>query len=333
MREIKWSFHSFFNPINGNNTDIVDTIVGEQCIIGTWPLNGSSLAINVTKGNGVILTAFIDGSIGKDTTVQYRRLLLKYNHIIMAAYLMFAKVSKEDKGLYEIEEIVNTSQFDPYDNCTYACKTGYGRWILKLNVLETGEVTNGETGTSMTMEFEIVSGTFTLCNYVTVSALVGDTGCSVSTQSHLYGRLTCTRDILHNIFRIIINNVTQRDAGLYTVSTGKDTLMRRYFNITEKPTCAVVGDTATMGWFYNQQGIQRTLLVIHNNQDIIMQLAKTNVPEIKSKFKHRLTYKGDVSISFMLLSLLNVTMYDAGIYTIETLHRNTIPGYTQLNVE
>ncbi|KAL3879395.1 hypothetical protein ACJMK2_031693, partial [Sinanodonta woodiana] len=321
------------NPVNDIDRDIVDTIVGEQCIIGTWSLNGSSLTITVTKRNSARLTAFIDGSSLKDTTVQFSRFLLKYNHNTMAAYLMISNVSRNDEGLYEIEENFYLKKPTQYDNFMEYYMIPSGIWILELNVFDTDDVQHGETGKSIALEFEIVSRISTLFNYITVCATMGDQGCNVSTESHLHGRLSCTRDAMYNIYKITITNVTLRDAGLYKVSTNSNESKRRFLNITEKPTCSVAGDNLTIGWFFNQQGIKRTLLVIHPNREVIMNLRPSNAPEINSKFQHRLSYNGDVSRSFMMLSLLNVKMSDSGLYTIQTQHGNTIPGYKQVNVE
>ncbi|KAK3594455.1 hypothetical protein CHS0354_024898 [Potamilus streckersoni] len=102
---------------------------------------------------------------------------------------------------------------------------------------------------------------------------------------------------------------------------------------TDKPARAVVGENTKIGWFYNQQGKNRTLLLIHPNQEVMVLVPPTNNPQIKSSFQHRLLYTGDTLRSFMLFTLLNISQSVAGLYTIETVHGNTIPGSKELLIE
>ncbi|KAL3879357.1 hypothetical protein ACJMK2_031655 [Sinanodonta woodiana] len=135
------------------------------------------------------------------------------------------------------------------------------------------------------------------------------------------------------MYKITIVNVSQRDAGLYKVATGRDETEMWFFSIEDSPTCAVVGDNINIGWFYNRQGMNRTLRVIHPNQGVMMLVNQTNYPQIKSNFQHRLLYNGNTLQSFMSFTLLNVRQSDAGLYVIETLHGNIIPGSKELDVE
>ncbi|KAL3879363.1 hypothetical protein ACJMK2_031661 [Sinanodonta woodiana] len=246
---------------------------------------------------------------------------------------MFVKVNKEDEGIYEIKDSLHRTSTIAFETEADMYDRKDGAWYLEIYVLGADEIMQGYVGGNISMNFKRPIKQYTLYNYEELGALLAGSSCSVLTDSALYGRLRCSIDDSGRMYKITIVNVSQRDAGLYKVASGNNAFGRCFFSIEDSPTCAVHGDNMTIGWFYNQQGIKRTLRVIHPNQGVMMFVNHTNYPQIKSNFQHRLLYSGDILQSFMSFTLLNVRQSDAGLYTIETLHGNTIPGSKELNVE
>ncbi|KAL3879359.1 hypothetical protein ACJMK2_031657 [Sinanodonta woodiana] len=269
-----------------------------------------------------------------NSTVQNRQMMLVFNNTIQKLYLWFENVSKEDGGIYEMKESFYRTNTIPGETEADTYDKQEGTWYLEIYVLGPVEIKKGYVGGNISMEFEKSTGKqLNLYNYDDQCALMAATSCSVSTDSSLYGRLRCATDDSGRMYKITIVNVSQRDAGLYKTATGRNETGRYFFSIEENPNFAVVGDNMTIGWFYNNQGMRRILRVIHPNHGVMMLLHQTNHPQIKGNFQHRLLYSGDTLQNFMSFTLLNVTQSDAGLYTIETLHGNTIPGSKKLNVE
>ncbi|KAL3879445.1 hypothetical protein ACJMK2_031743 [Sinanodonta woodiana] len=322
------------STFSGTEKDIMHAIAGNPFMIRTWCMIDSTLFITIKKDNNIILDLAMGVGIATNSTVQNRQMMLVFNNTIQKLYLWFKNVSKEDGGIYEMNEsfyrtdtIPDETEADTYD------RKG-GTWFLEIYVLGPGEIKKGYVGGNISMEFEkSIKKQSILHNYDDHCALLVGTSCVVLTDSYFYGRLRCATDDSGRMYKITIVNVSQRDAGIYKVASGKNETGRYFFSIEDSPTCAVVGDNMTIGWFYNQQGIQQTLRLIHPNQGVMMLLRQTNYPQIKGNFQHRLLYNGDTLQSFVSFTLLNVSQSDAGLYTIETLHGNIIPGSKELNVE
>ncbi|KAL3879393.1 hypothetical protein ACJMK2_031691, partial [Sinanodonta woodiana] len=240
-------------------------------------------------------------------------------------------VTREDEGIYEMKEsfyqtnvISDETQFDRIE----------GSWYLYIYVHGQGEIRHDYVGANISLEFDFEKSKTqsSLYNYDEQVANITMSGCHVLTVSSLHGRLRCAADGSSKKYEITIVSVTQRDSGLYTVANGGNKTWRCFLSIEDNPKFAVVGDNMTIVWFYNQQGIQRTLRVIHPKQGVMMLLRQTNSLDIKSNFQNRLRYNGDILQSIMSFTLLNVEQSDAGSYTIETRHGNTIPGSKELKV-
>ncbi|KAL3879360.1 hypothetical protein ACJMK2_031658 [Sinanodonta woodiana] len=312
----------------------MQAIAGNPFMLRTWSMIGSTLFLTIKKDNNTILD--VSGGVGSDENYKVQNgmmMMMIYNQTIQELCLLFTNVSKEDEGIYEFRESLyraNKNSIESEDS-TYDKKDG--SWYLKLYVIEPDEIKQGYVGEKISIEFEKSAQHYTLYNYDKLGAFLdGSTGI-VLTDSSLYDRLRIANDDSGRMSNITIENVSQRDGGLYKLYTEREENARFFFSIKDSPTCAFVGDNITIGWFYNQQGKQRTLRVIHPNQGVMMLLHQTNSPKIKSNFRNRLIYNGDILQSFMLFTLMSVTQSDAGLYTIETIHGNTIPGSKQLNVE
>ncbi|KAL3879434.1 hypothetical protein ACJMK2_031732 [Sinanodonta woodiana] len=323
------------STVSGTEKDIIHAIAGKQFMIRTWSMIGSNMSITVKMDNNTILNMSLCEGNDTNSTFQNSSMMLIYNTTIQEVYLLFENISKEDGGMYEIKENLYRTNTISDDNETDTYDRKDGTWYLEIYVLDSSEIKDGYVGAniSMTFEIEMLKEMYTLQNYDLHGALLVGSTCSILTDSSLYGRLRCSAYDSGRMYTITIENISQRDAGLYKISHRENATGRCFFSIKESPTCAIVGENKTIGWFYNQQGIKRALRIIHPNQGVMMLVNQTNSPKIKSDFQHRLLYNGDILQSFMSFTLLNVTQSDAGSYIIETLHGNTIPGSKELNVE
>ncbi|KAL3879441.1 hypothetical protein ACJMK2_031739 [Sinanodonta woodiana] len=308
-------------------------IAGHPFIIRRWSMFGSSRFISIRKDNITILDLSMEGPTEKNATFQNSRMMVGYNQTIQELYVCFENISKEDGGIYEIKQSFYRTKTneDDTDADTYDIKDG--TWNLEIYVFGPDETMQGYVGGNISMKFLMSEQHSILYNYDKPSALLAWSTCSVLTDSYLYGRLRCATDDSSRMYKITIVNVTQRDAGLYKVVTGRDETEICFFKIEDRPACAVVGENITIAWFYNNQGMKRILRVIHPNQGVMMVVNQINSLQIKRNFQHRLLYNGDTLQNFMSFTLLNVRQSDVGLYTIETLHGNTIPGSKELNVE
>ncbi|KAL3879431.1 hypothetical protein ACJMK2_031729 [Sinanodonta woodiana] len=159
--------------------------------------------------------------------------------------------------------------------------------------------------------------------------------CDVAVHSHLHGRFKCKND--RKKYVIIIQNVTQRDIGLYTVDSSNNRTSkankRYYLNVTDQTTNAIIGENVNIDWFYSQHAINRTLRIIHSNNGIMMILPPNNKPQIVAAFRNRIVYSGDVSRGYISFTLLNIEQSDNGVFKIETIHGNTVSGCNHVIVK
>ncbi|KAK3599197.1 hypothetical protein CHS0354_012801 [Potamilus streckersoni] len=181
----------------------------------------------------------------------------------------------------------------------------------------------------MKVKFRISSIQVDLYYYDQIVASPVGSDCKVLKHSHLYGRMRCSID--NDRRTIIIENVTQRDTGLYKVYNND--IRRFYLNVTDQPTNVAIGENVTIDWFYSQQALTRTLRITHSNNGIMMNLPPNNEPQIVPAFRRRLFYSGDISRCYMSLTLLNIGKLDSGVYKIETIYGNTISGCKHLIVK
>ncbi|KAL3879437.1 hypothetical protein ACJMK2_031735 [Sinanodonta woodiana] len=324
------------STFNGTEKDIIHAIAGNPFRIRSWSMIGSTLYITIKKDNILILQMSMGIGHDRNSTVQKGRMIPIYNQATQELSVLFQNISKEDGGIYEMKEsfyrtdIGNEAISDEPEVDTYDIR--YDTWLLEIYVLDPSDIRHTYVGESISMESKRSIPHSTLYNYDKLGAFLTGSPCSVLTDSFLFERLRCANDHSGSMYNITIENVSQRDAGLYKITAGEKETEIYLFEIKDSPICAVVGDNLTFGWFYNQQGIQRTLRVIHPNQGIMLLLHQTNSPNIKHIFQHRILYSGDILQSYMSFTLLNVNLYDAGLYTIETLHGNTIPGSKELIV-
>ncbi|KAL3879358.1 hypothetical protein ACJMK2_031656 [Sinanodonta woodiana] len=110
-------------------------IDGNPFMIRTWSMVGSSLFINVKKDNNTILHMSMGVDIDRNSTLRNGRMMLKYNQTIQELYLLFENISKEDQGIYKIQECYYTTFniSDETEADTYDRKDG--RWYLEIYVL------------------------------------------------------------------------------------------------------------------------------------------------------------------------------------------------------
>ncbi|KAL3879436.1 hypothetical protein ACJMK2_031734, partial [Sinanodonta woodiana] len=324
------------STFNGTEKDIIHAIAGNPFRIRSWSMIGSTLYITIKKDNILILQMSMGIGHDRNSTVQKGRMIPIYNQATQELSVLFQNISKEDGGIYEMKEsfyrtdIGNEAISDEPEVDTYDIR--YDTWLLEIYVLDPSDIRHTYVGENISMESKRSIPHSTLYNYDKLGAFLTGSPCSVLTDSFLFERLRCANDHSGSMYNITIENVSQRDAGLYKITAGDKETEIYLFDIKDSPICAVVGDNLTFGWFYNQQGIQRTLRVIHPNQGLMMLLHQTNSLKIKNIFHHRIQYSGDILQSYMSFTLLNVNLSDAGLYTIETLHGNTIPGSKELIV-
>ncbi|KAK3577014.1 hypothetical protein CHS0354_003077 [Potamilus streckersoni] len=305
--------------LSENTKDIMDATAGETFLIRTWFINGTTLLITVKKDNMTRLNAHVDGYADNIARDENDRLDLKYNQSVKReAVLLFHNVSKEDEGLYQMEESFYTPEIDLYNR-------NDGIWSLQLNVFRQQEVMRHCVGENITMRFSMLSEESRLYLYNQLVAVLDGPRCIVFTASPFYGRLRCTSDVFNEKIWLIIVSIAYIDAGLYKRITNGSESGRWFLSITDYPTSAFIGDNVTISWYYNQQGMNRTLRIIHPNEGVMMILQPSNNSTIKSNFKHRVLYSGDISRSYMSFTLMNISKSDTGVYTIETPHGNIIP--------
>ncbi|KAK3599201.1 hypothetical protein CHS0354_012805 [Potamilus streckersoni] len=305
--------------------DARDAIAGEAFIIGTWSLNNATLSVTVIKNNSIRFSFSFDGNVEKLSKDRQGRLVLKVDNITTEVSLMFEIVGKEDGGQYGMKIFFRRNQRD-------RCWRKDGEYILQLNVIEQTELIQGCEGDNIFMELEATTESYLLYRYDKTVATVMESGCWVSDES-VYGRIRCTSK--NGSYVISINNVTQRDTGLYIIQDpmNNSSIQKWFVNISDKPIHANIGDNFVIGWFYKQPGNNCPIRVIHPYEGAIIMVPSNNVAQIKNDVRHRLLYSGDVSRNYMAFTLLNVIGSDAGYYRIESLYETIIHGRKQLIVE
>ncbi|KAK3599941.1 hypothetical protein CHS0354_012585 [Potamilus streckersoni] len=312
----------------GDDIDVMDTRAGQKFILRTWSLIGANLSVSLKVGKITRLKEFFIGDENRSTSVQYGSLVVKYNFTSKEVSLMLKDISRRDEGLYKLEENVNRTK--PGSSIDFERKDD--TWSFQLNVIEPDEVDRGNVGDDIILEFEKSSEISTLYHYEQIVAHLVEYDCAVWTNTQFYGRLSCTNDNSNKKNRIVIQNVTQRDVGLYKVVHDTKESRRRFLEIKDRPIFACIGENVRIGWFYKELGQGLTLRVLHPNKEVIMIKHPNNSLQIKNNFQQRVSDFGNMS-NYVSFTLLNVKSSDSGFYTIETLHGNIMSGQKQLIVQ
>ncbi|KAK3595897.1 hypothetical protein CHS0354_014730 [Potamilus streckersoni] len=119
-------------------------------------------------------------------------------------------------------------------------------WIAFLSLFiltvltEQDEVSRGYVGENVTMEFSKPSKLSFLYHFDKRIAIIQECECRLFPGTPFAGRQRCSQDKISTKCTIIIQNVTQRDAGIYKIVREDTVIERRFLNIT------VSNNTSTM---------------------------------------------------------------------------------------
>ncbi|KAK3602331.1 hypothetical protein CHS0354_007123 [Potamilus streckersoni] len=214
-----------------NHAYNIYVVAGKTLILRSWSLNNTILSLSIKKGDIVRVNVSFNGSMYKSDVDKRNRLKINITERKMS--LILAKVGKEDEGQYEMEESINKG-------VGYASTREDGAWRFHVNVLESHEIMQGNIGERIIiLQINKPTTSFPrLFHNDKLVTVLGHDDCDVSSKSPFSGRLKCEDDKVMKRYSIEIQNLAQKDVGLYRVNIDGSDTDRCFLNITEK--CSTV---------------------------------------------------------------------------------------------
>ncbi|KAK3595896.1 hypothetical protein CHS0354_014729 [Potamilus streckersoni] len=145
-------------------------------------------------------------------------------------------------------------------------------WIVFLCLFisavltEQDEVSRGYVGENVTMEFSKPSKLSFLYHFDKRIAIIQECECRLFPGTPFTGRLRCSQDKISTKCTIIIQNVTQRDAGIYKIVREDTVIERRFLNMTAGTTTTTTMNPVTLQGIITKTQLHHISTEFHYSQ-------------------------------------------------------------------